>query len=122
MDHKLKVKAIIDRNLRDIILKLSNSKIGFISVNKVEVTNDLSIAKVYVSFLNEADKNKSFEKLEKMTPYIRHELSQKISLYKTPEIRLVFDERFIIDQKMDELLKKDQDKLDKMKKNKKNIK
>lgn len=116
MDRKPKIKAIIDRNIRDIVLKNANSKIGFVSVNKVEVTNDYSIAKVYVSFLGSKDANKSFDKLVQMAPYLRHELAQKISLYKTPEIRFIHDQRFIIDEKMNELLKKDQVELDQMKK------
>lgn len=118
MDRKPKVKAIIDRNLRDIILKNANSKIGFVSINKIEVTNDYSIAKVYVSFLGSKDANKSFEKLTQMAPYIRHLLAESISLYKTPEVRFVHDQRFIIDERMDELLKKDQAELDSMKKKK----
>ena len=116
MDRKAKVKAIIDRNLRDIILMTANSKIGFVSVNKIEVSNDYSVAKVYVSFLNAKEQKKSFMKLEQMAPYIRHELAQKLSIYKTPEVRLINDERFIIDEAMDRLLKKDAAALKKMKK------
>jgi len=116
MDHKLKVKAIIDRNIRDIILLNSNNKIGFVSVNKIEVTNDLSVAKVYISFLNSVDADKSFKKLVQMAPYMRHQLAEKLSIYKTPEIRLIHDDRFIIDEKMNELLKKDAKALDKIKK------
>ncbi|MCQ2753082.1 MAG: 30S ribosome-binding factor RbfA [Bacilli bacterium] len=115
MDRKPRIKAMIDRDIRDIVLKAANAKIGFVSVNKIEVTNDYSFAKVYVSFLNAKDQKKSFAKLTQMAPYFRHELAQKISLYKTPEIRFIYDERFIIDEKMDELLKKDEQALKKMK-------
>ena len=116
MDRKPRVKAIIDRNIRDIVLKNANNKIGFVSINKIEVSNDYSVAKVFVSFLGSKDANKSFEKLTQMAPFIRHELAQKISLYKTPEVRFIHDQRFIIDEKMDELLKKDQAELDRIKK------
>ena len=118
MDRKPKVKAIIDRNIRDIVLMNANNKIGFVSVNNVEVSNDYSVAKVYVSFLGNKDAKKSFEKLVTMAPYLRHELAQKLSLYKTPEIRFIHDQRFIIDERMNELLKKDQAKLDQIKKKK----
>ena len=116
MDRKLKIKAIIDRNIRDIILMHTTDKVGFVSVNKIEVSNDYSFAKVYVSFLNNNEQKKSFNKLVKMAPYLRHELANKLSLYKTPEIRFVFDDRFIIDDAMDALLKKDEQALKKMKK------
>lgn len=117
MDRKPKIKAIIDRNIRDIILLNTTDKIGFVSVNKVDVSNDYSVAKVYVSFLNNATQKKAFNKLVKMAPYFRHELANKLSIYKTPEIRFVLDNRFVIDAAMDALLKKDEAALKKMKKN-----
>jgi len=116
MDHKLKVKAIIDRNIRDIVLMNSNNKIGFVSVNKVEVSNDLSFVKVYVSFMNATNADKSFKKLEQMAPYMRHQLAEKLSIYKTPRVDFVHDERFIIDEKMKGLLEKDAAAIKKMKK------
>jgi len=116
MDHKLKVKAIIDRNIRDIVLMNSNNKIGFVSVNKVEVSNDLSFVKVYVSFMNAENADKSFKKLEQMAPYMRHQLAEKLSIYKTPRVDFVHDNRFNIDAKMDELLKKDAKAISKIKK------
>lgn len=116
IDRSLKVKAIIDRNIRDIILLNGNSKIGFVSVNKIEITNDYSLAKVYVSFMNAENREESFQRLVRMAPHFRHELAQKLSLYKTPNIRFVLDDRFIIDEKMNELLKKDSVNLKKIKK------
>ncbi|MCQ2795058.1 MAG: 30S ribosome-binding factor RbfA [Bacilli bacterium] len=118
MDRKPKIKAIIDRNIRDIVLANANNKIGFVSVNNVEVSNDYSVAKVYVSFLGSKDAKKSFDKLVQMAPYLRHELAQKLSIYKTPEIRFIHDQRFIIDEKMNDLLKKDHAELEKIKKKK----
>lgn len=116
MDRKLKVKAIIDRNIRDIILFNANNKIGFVSVNKIEVTNDFSYATIYVSFMGSKDSKKSFDKLVTMAPYLRHELAGKLSIYKTPELRFVLDDRFIVDEKMDQLLKKEAKELKDIKK------
>lgn len=113
-DNRLKVKAIIDRNLRDIISKLAQDNMIFVSINSIEITSDYSIAKVYLSFFSK-DSKKSFDKLNKFVPYVRHELSQKISLYKTPEIEFIDDQRFIIDENMDELLKEDRKDLNKIK-------
>ena len=50
---KEKLNNIIQRELSDIIqMEVKDPSIGFCTITGVEVTNDLSIAKVYVSFLN----------------------------------------------------------------------
>lgn len=112
----LKVKSILERNIRNITLKVCNEHLIFVSINKIEITNDLSIASIYCSFFNQDQYKKNFNKLVSLEPYVRHELSQNISLYKTPVIKFVYDDRFIIDEQMDELLKKDQAEIKKIKK------
>ena len=47
-----KIAGIILKNVSEIIqFQLKDPKIGFVTITDVEVTNDLSIAKIYVSFL-----------------------------------------------------------------------
>ena len=54
-----KVSVSILKYVSDIIqFELKSSEIGFITVTGVEVTGDLSIAKIFVSFLD----NKNVEK------------------------------------------------------------
>lgn len=46
-----KIAGIIQKEVSEIIqFELKDPKIGFITITDVTVTNDLSIAKIYVSF------------------------------------------------------------------------
>lgn len=104
---KLKIKTIIERNIRNIVL-LDSKDINFISMNKIEINNDNSLIKIYVSFLDNDEKQlqKKLIFLKKKVPDFRSKLAKKISLYKTPDILFILDQRFIINQKINELLKK----------------
>ena len=101
---KLRVKTIIERNIRNIIL-FNTKELGFVSVNKIDINDDFSLVKIYVSFLNENSYD-LFNLIKKKIPYFRCELASKMSLRKVPNILFIFDDRFIINKKMDELLKK----------------
>ena len=48
---KDRIEAIIQKEVSSIIqMELKDPKIGFITITDVTVTNDLSIAKIYVTF------------------------------------------------------------------------
>ena len=51
---KDRIEAIIQKEVSSIIqMELKDPKIGFITITDVTVTNDLSIAKIYVTFLGQ---------------------------------------------------------------------
>ena len=58
-----KIAGIIQKEISEIIqFSLKDPKIGFITITDVTVTNDLSIAKIYVSFLGtEAKRGSRYE-------------------------------------------------------------
>lgn len=88
---KAKMNNIIQRELSDIIQnEVKNSQIGFCTVTGVDVTNDLSIAKVYVSFLN-TNKKRSLEALERSKGFIRSLLAKRLTVRKCPELQFVLD-------------------------------
>ena len=68
-----KVSVSILKYVSDIIqFELKSSEIGFITVTGVEVTGDLSIAKIFVSFLDNKNVEKRFEALNRCKGFIRH--------------------------------------------------
>jgi ribosome-binding factor A len=88
---KEKLNNIIQRELSSILqTEVRNSSIGFCTITGVETTNDLSISKVYVSFLNKNTK-KSMEALEKSKGYIRSLLAKRLTIRKCPELHFVLD-------------------------------
>jgi len=70
-----------------------------VSVTRVEVTKDLSYAKVFVSiFGNENAKAETFAALKSSVGFIRREVAHKVKLRSTPELIMEIDNS--IDQGM----------------------
>lgn len=88
---KEKMNNIIQRELSDILqTEVKNPAIGFCTITDVEVTSDLSIAKIYVSFLNKNTK-KSLDALEKSKGFIRSLLAKRLTVRKCPELHFILD-------------------------------
>lgn len=83
----------IKKELSQIIqTDVKDPRIGFITVTAVDVTNDLSQAKVFLSVLGtEDEKDDSLKALAKATGFIRSELGKRIRLRKVPELLFKMD-------------------------------
>ncbi len=67
--------------------------IGFVTITKVEVSNDLRFAKVYFSTLNSKYKDMEIVKsLEKIKGYIRSHIGKYLGIRFTPELAFKIDE------------------------------
>ena len=72
---------------------MKDPRIGFITVTGVDVTNDLSQAKVYLSVLGDDEqKAPSLKGLEKASGFLRSELGKRIRLRHVPELIFKFDD------------------------------
>ena len=66
---------------------LNDPRLGFVTITKVEVTQDYREAKVYFSVLgSEEDHKKTAEALNSALGFIRREIAHRINLRYTPEI------------------------------------
>ena len=84
----------LKRELAGVIRELKDSRIStMLSIIKVDLTGDMSYAKVYVSDLNgkEATKN-AVKGLESATGYIKREISNRLRLRKAPELKFIIDD------------------------------
>lgn len=108
MANKLKrVEMIILRSVSETItFKVRNPHLGFVTVTDVNLTNDYSYAKVYVTFLGDGDVNEKMKILEESKGFIRKELSSALDIRKIPELRFIYDETAIKAQKIEEILNK----------------
>lgn len=88
-----KMNAIVQKTISEIIqFELKNPKLGFVTITDVRVTNDNSIAKVYVSFLGKEERNQAGLKiLNQSKGFIRSELAKRLSIRKTPELIFEID-------------------------------
>jgi len=87
--------------------EIKDPRIGFVTITGVEVTNDLSIAKVYLSVMgDEQEKEETLQALAKATGFIRSELGRRIRLRKTPELIFQIDRSIEYGSRIEELIAK----------------
>ncbi len=116
-DRIQRIQSIIGKNISEIIqFELKNKNIGFCTVSEVEVSKDFSYAKVYVTFLGAKYPRQNLEELNKCKGYVRSSLARKIDIRKTPEITFYLDDSFEKAERLEEVLKRDKEQIDSMKK------
>ena len=101
-----KIAGLIQKNVSEIIqFSLKDPKIGFITITDAKVTNDLSYAKIFVSFLGQnARKEAGMKALERSKGYIRSELSKRLSTRKVPELIFVLDDSLEKGNRIDSII------------------
>lgn len=84
----------IKREIISIMRELKDPRItGMLTVVRVEVTNDLSYAKVYISAMEGLETAKSAVKgLTSAAGYIRREVGSRLHLRKAPEMKFIADD------------------------------
>lgn len=104
-----RVEQEIQREVNDILLKrVRDPRVQGVTITGVDVTGDLQQATIYFSILSETASNaqKAQEGLDKAKGLIRHELGQRLSIYKTPEIFFKQDQSVRYGERIDELINK----------------
>jgi ribosome-binding factor A len=72
--------------------EFKDPRIGFITVTGVEVTNDLSQAKIYLSVLgSDEQREDTLKALARGQGFLRSELGKRVRLRHTPELIFKFD-------------------------------
>lgn len=75
------------------------------SVSHVEVTRDLSFAKIFISILgNEEEKQSTIEGLESAKGYIKKELGREVKLRAMPELIFILDDSIERSMEMTKLI------------------
>ena len=84
---------LIQREISDILHRqIKDPRIGFCTVMRVDVSDDLRHAKIRVSIMGTESQQKStLAGLKSATGFIRREIGNRIALRHTPEIVFVLD-------------------------------
>lgn len=100
-----RIASNIQREITSIILEEARDDIlKSITITGCEVSNDISIAKVYFTSLSNLTKEQLEKELREASPFIRKELASRIEIRHTPEIRFVFDESIEYGSNIDKIL------------------
>ncbi|MBI1798860.1 MAG: 30S ribosome-binding factor RbfA [Candidatus Eisenbacteria bacterium] len=95
------VAEILQRKLRDPRVT------AMVSVTDVEVTHDLSMARVFVSILpGGTEGERTLDALQSAAGFVRHELAPRLGLREVPQLRFVLDTSIDRGARVDELLRR----------------
>lgn len=104
-----KVAHLMRREVADIVRnRIRDPRVGsWVSVTDVEVTQDLSFARVYVTVLgDEPTRARALDALAHAAPFVRHELAPRLGLREVPELRFEYDTSLDRGARVDELLRR----------------
>ncbi|RZN83883.1 MAG: 30S ribosome-binding factor RbfA [Winogradskyella sp.] len=92
-----KIAGILQQDLVDVLQRAASDgglRGVIISVSKVSVTTDLSIAKVYLSIFPNKEAGELLKGIRSNTPLIRHELAQRTrhQLRRMPTLEFFIDD------------------------------
>lgn len=92
--HIDRISEDIKREIISVMRELKDPRINeMLTVVKVNVSGDLSYAKIYISSIKGMDAAKSSIKgLESASGYIRKQLGARLHLRKSPELKFIADD------------------------------
>ena len=84
---------LIQRELSELIrLEVRDPRVGMVTITSVDVSPDLSHAKVFFTLLDKQLLDETTQGLQRAAGYLRSQLAHRMKLYTTPELRFVYDE------------------------------
>lgn len=79
--------------------------VGLVTITRVKVTADLSLARAYWTVMAEGKERKDTAKaLGRAAPYLRHLLSQRLTLRRVPEVVFQYDESVAAQDRIERII------------------
>ena len=79
--------------------------VGLVTITRAKVTGDLSLARIYWTIIGDAaERTKTATALTRAVPFLRHLLSQRLTLRRTPEIVFQFDESVAAQDRIEQII------------------
>ncbi|MDI6890744.1 MAG: 30S ribosome-binding factor RbfA [Thermodesulfovibrionales bacterium] len=106
-----RVRDLLREEIADIVIhRLKDPRIGFITVTGVDVTDDIKIARVYVSILKDEERKTTLEILNSAKSFMRSELSKRLRMKFIPSIEFRLDTSIEYGNRIDKLLREIEEK------------
>ena len=84
--------------------EIKDERINFVTVTASKITNDLSFARIYVTVLDDKERDNILKLLNKASNFIERELSKRIDIRKMPNITFVYDESIEYANKIENII------------------
>jgi ribosome-binding factor A len=111
-----RLEAAIREELATSIPALKDPRVlaaGTVSVNLVKLNVDYRVARVFVSFLGDADEktiDTAIEGLESASGRLRGEVGRSLGIKFTPELRFIYDRTTDAIRRIEEVVREDEEK------------
>lgn len=106
-----RLSILLREEIADIIMKrVKDPRLGFVTVTDVEMSDDLKIARVFVSVLKEEDEEITLSILNSAKGVIRNEISKRVRVKFIPAVEFRIDKSVAHGSRIDALLKEIRDK------------
>jgi ribosome-binding factor A len=101
-----RVASLIQREIGGVILQeLTDVRIGFVTISRVEVTTDMAFAKVHVSVMGtDKQKRDSMAGLSHSASFLRTHLAKVMKMRTVPRIQFVEDKNLDHGLRINEIL------------------
>lgn len=116
-DRTQRVADLVQKTLANLLLQdMTDARFPLVTVTGVNVTRDLSYAKIYVSVLldDEAKIKDTIKALNRSAKSLRYNLAREVDLRIIPELKFIYDEStahgFRISTLIDSAVKKSEKK------------
>ena len=84
---------LIQREVSELIrLEVRDPRVGMITITSVDVSPDITHAKIFFTVLEKEKLPETLEGLRRSAGFLRAQLAKRIKMYTTPELRFVYDE------------------------------
>ena len=100
------------KEISQILEEIKDDDIRFVTITDCDITSDLSFAKVYFTVLDDSKREKTLDALNKASGFIRGELSQRVDIRHTPDLKFIFDTSIEYGKKIEDLIEKINDEED----------
>ncbi len=101
-----RLSILIKEEVANIVLhKIKDPRLGFITITDVELSDDLRIAKVFISVLKEEDKEISLQILNEAKGFVRGEIAKRLRIKIIPTFEFLYDQSIERGFRIDKLLK-----------------
>ncbi|HEY8436907.1 MAG TPA: 30S ribosome-binding factor RbfA [Haloplasmataceae bacterium] len=97
----------IEREIAKILQEDVKADIGFVTITGVELTNDLSYARVFYTVLGADDEKRQQvqKQLERAKGFIKNTLGSRVTMRKMPELIFEYDKSLDYGERIEELIK-----------------
>jgi ribosome-binding factor A len=101
----LRIGEQIRRELADLIRKLKDPRVGMVTITDVEVSKDLSHAKIFYTVLGEEEVIRNTQiGLQHAAGFLRRELGRVLKVRITPHLHFFYDETQLRGNRIDQLI------------------